>query len=60
MKRNPDFASHPLLKGVSSIWGPTDVYGIDKLPPNTTILVRGEVVAGPESVADLHPAARTQ
>jgi hypothetical protein len=43
---NPDFASHPLLKGVSSIWGPTDVYGIDKLPPNTTILVRGEVVAG--------------
>lgn len=43
---NPDFASHPLLKGVSAIWGPTDVYGIDKLPPNTTILVRGEVVAG--------------
>lgn len=43
---NPDLASHPLLRGVKDIWGPTDVYGIDKLPANTEILVRGEVVAG--------------
>ena len=43
---NPDHAAHPLLKGVKDIWGPTDVYGIDKLPAGTAILVRGQVLAG--------------
>ena len=43
-----EHAAHPILRGVRDIWGPTDVYGVDKLPPNTQVLVRGQVLAGME------------
>ena len=43
---NPEEAAHPILRGVKDIWGPTDVYGVDKLPPETKILVRGQVLKG--------------
>jgi Trehalose utilisation len=42
----PEHAAHPVLRGVRDIWGPTDVYGVDKLPPGARILVRGQVLAG--------------
>ena len=42
---------HPVLRGVTDVWGPTDVYGIRELPPHTTVLLRGAVCEGmtPES-----------
>ncbi|MCW1883253.1 ThuA domain-containing protein [Luteolibacter flavescens] len=45
--------SHPLLTGVTDVWGPTDVYGIRGLPEDATVLLRGAVLAGmkPEDAA---------
>lgn len=37
---------HPLLLGVGEVWGPTDVYGVTKLPDDATVLLKGEVLAG--------------
>lgn len=39
-------ADHPLLRGVEDVWGPTDVYGIKKLPDDATVLLRGRVLTG--------------
>ena len=39
-------ASHPVLKGVTDIWGPTDVYGIKNLPETATVLLDGAVLEG--------------
>jgi hypothetical protein len=38
--------AHPILTGVRDLWGPSDVYGVDHLPPAAQILVRGQVIAG--------------
>lgn len=43
---NPKFATHPILKGVTDIWGSTDVYGIAHLPADASVLVYGQVLAG--------------
>ena len=43
---NKNHGSHPVLTGVTDIWGPTDVYGINKLPENSKVLVRGQVLSG--------------
>jgi len=40
------YADHPVLRGVKDIWGPTDVYGIRKLPKDAQVLVRGAICAG--------------
>ena len=37
---------HPILKGVKDLWGPTDVYGINKLPEDAKVLVYGQVLTG--------------
>ena len=39
-------AAHPILRGVSDIWGPTDVYGIRELPADALVLVEGSVLSG--------------
>ena len=39
-------AQHPILQGVSDVWGRTDVYGIRKLPADATVLLEGSVRAG--------------
>ena len=36
-------ASHPILKGVTDVFGPSDVYGIRRLTDKDTILMRGAV-----------------
>jgi len=41
-----EFKSHPILRGVTDIWGPTDVYGVTRLPANAQVLVRGQVLSG--------------
>ena len=43
---NKKFASHPILRGVKDIWGPTDVYGVRNLTKKAHVLVHGQVVAG--------------
>jgi hypothetical protein len=38
---------HPILRGVTDIWGPTDVYGVRlPLPDNSEPLVLGQVLQG--------------
>ena len=38
---------HPILQGVSGdIWGPTDVYQVDKLPEDAVVLAYGQVLQG--------------
>ena len=39
---------HPILKGVSDIWGPSDVYGIKELTGDSQVLVHGQVLVGME------------
>jgi hypothetical protein len=43
---NPPFKDHPILRGVASLWGPTDVYTVAHLPPDARVLVWGEVLSG--------------
>ena len=38
-------AAHPILKGVTDVFGPSDVYGIKRLTDEDTILMRGAVTA---------------
>ncbi|TWT31845.1 ThuA domain-containing protein [Blastopirellula retiformator] len=45
---NPAMKDHPILRGVTDIWGPTDVYGITKLPETAEVLVNGQVLNGME------------
>ncbi len=37
---------HPILRGVSDVFGPTDVYRVGELPEDATVLLRGAVLAG--------------
>jgi type 1 glutamine amidotransferase len=39
-------AGHPILKGVTDIWGPSDVYGIVHLPDDAQVLVYGQILEG--------------
>jgi len=43
---NDEFKAHPVLRGVTDIWGPTDVYGVVHLPADAQVLVRGQVLSG--------------
>ncbi len=38
--------SHPILRGVEDVWGPSDVYGIRDLPEDAVVLLEGSVRAG--------------
>lgn len=43
---NREFEKKPILRGVSDIWCPTDVYTVVHLPKDSTVLVWGEVLSG--------------
>lgn len=43
---NSEMKTHPILRGVEDIWGPTDVYGIKKLTGDAKVLVLGQVLSG--------------
>lgn len=43
-----DNKAHPILKGVTDIWGPSDVYGIKSLTGDAQVLVHGQVLVGME------------
>ncbi len=38
--------SHPILKGVKDIWGPSDVYTVNELPGDSQPIVMGQVLKG--------------
>lgn len=38
--------AHPIVRGITDAWGPTDVYAIGKLPDDAVVLLEGEVLAG--------------
>src|SRR5262249_47948400 len=42
----PAKKQHPILRGVSDIGCPTDVYTVTHLPADATVLVGGEVLSG--------------
>lgn len=43
---DPAHADHPILRGVTDVWGPTDVYAVGELPADARVLLRGRVLAG--------------
>jgi hypothetical protein len=43
---NDEFRSHPIVRGATDIWGPTDVYGVTHLPKDAKVLVWGQVLTG--------------
>jgi hypothetical protein len=43
---NDDHKDHPILRGVSDVWGPTDVYGIKNLTDDANVLLWGQVLVG--------------
>ena len=43
---NEAFTNSPILRGVSDIWVPTDVYEVKHLQPYVDVLVSGQVLAG--------------
>ena len=48
---NAEAAEHPVLRGVTDVFGTTDVYAIRSLPADATVLLNGAVLDGmtPES-----------
>ena len=38
--------THPILRGVHDVWGPTDVYRVTKLPADATVYIYGQVLTG--------------
>jgi hypothetical protein len=45
-------ADHPILKGVNDVWGPSDVYGINELPEDATVIMRGQILKTMEPTAE--------
>ena len=43
---NPKNGSNPILRGVSDVFGLTDVYGVKNLSADATILLYGQVLSG--------------
>jgi hypothetical protein len=56
-------ATLPLLRGVRDVWGPTDVYAVPPLPPDSMVLLEGSILQGMAShlapVEDARNAPRT-
>ena len=54
---NGRYRAHPILRGVGGdIWGPTDVYQVDRLPAAATVLAYGQVLKGmkPDDPPNFH------
>jgi hypothetical protein len=43
---NQTMKDHPILRGVTDLWWPTDVYTVTHLPPDAQVLVWGQVLSG--------------
>jgi type 1 glutamine amidotransferase len=54
---NGRYRKHPILRGVGGdIWGPTDVYQVDRLPAAAVVLAYGQVLKGmkPDDPPNFH------
>lgn len=38
--------THPILRSVYDVWGPTDVYRVTQLPPDASVYMYGQVLTG--------------
>ncbi len=62
----PGMESHPIVKGVEDIWGPSDVYALRSLTGDSKPIVLGQVLTGmnptdpPKAGKDLVPIAWTK
>ena len=43
---NPALRDHPILRGVTDLWWPTDVYTVEHEPSDAQVLVWGQVLSG--------------
>ncbi|MGA2176484.1 MAG: ThuA domain-containing protein [Verrucomicrobiota bacterium] len=43
---NPAMTNHPILRGVTDLWAPSDVYKVLHLPNDAQVLVWGQVLSG--------------
>lgn len=43
---NSEFKDHPILRGVTEVWGPTDVYTVSHLGKDAKVLMWGQVLTG--------------
>lgn len=43
---NPVNATHPILRGVTDVWCPSDVYTVSHLPKEAQVLLWGQVLSG--------------
>jgi len=43
---NPASKDHPILRGVTDLWAPTDVYTVSHLPKDAQVMVFGQVLKG--------------
>ncbi|HEX3720365.1 MAG TPA: ThuA domain-containing protein [Verrucomicrobiae bacterium] len=43
---NDQMATHPILRGVTPLWWPSDVYTVAHLPADAQVLVFGQVLSG--------------
>ena len=43
---NEAFKDNPVLRGVTDVWCPTDVYAVTHLPKDATVLMLGQVLTG--------------
>jgi hypothetical protein len=43
---NPMFKENPILRGVTDLWWPSDVYTVTHLPSDAQVLVWGQVLSG--------------
>ncbi len=51
-------ASHPIVRGVEDVWGPSDVYAVNELPGDAEVLLLGQPLTG-MSAGDPPNAAKT-
>ena len=51
----PGMEKHPILRGVSDVWGASDVYGITTLEGDATPLLMGQVLAGMDPASPPSP-----
>lgn len=52
---NAEAKDHPILRGFEPFWCPTDVYKVNALPEDATVLVWGEVLVGMNREDSPHP-----
>jgi hypothetical protein len=54
----PGMESHPILRGVTRIWGASDVYAITTLSGDSKPLVLGQVLSGMQPTSEPDPAKK--